>query len=63
VESIRPIVLWNRRIALFFGHDAGATETGASSLPLIETCKLNCVGPHAYFKEQPQHVVGKQSRQ
>jgi len=34
--------------ALFAGHDAGA-ENSAVIASLIETCKLNAVGPHAWL--------------
>ena len=46
-RTIRPIAL-NRKNALFAGHDAGA-ENWAVIASLIETCKMNGVGPHAWL--------------
>jgi hypothetical protein len=48
-RGIRPIVL-DRKNALFAGHDEGA-ENWACIAPLIETCKLNCADPQAYFAD------------
>ncbi|MET3775005.1 hypothetical protein ABID20_000548 [Rhizobium alvei] len=46
-RTIRPIA-FNRKNALFAGHDAGA-ENWATLASLVETCKLNAVDPQAYL--------------
>lgn len=45
----RTSLAMNRKNTLFSGHDAGAANWGVIAL-LIETCKLNAVEPHAYFR-------------
>lgn len=54
-RTIRPIAL-NRKNALFAGHDAGAANWGVIA-PLIETCKLNAVDPHAYVADTLTAIV------
>jgi transposase len=61
-RTIRPIAL-NRKNALFAGHDAGA-QNWAMLASLIETCKLNAIGPHAWMSDILTAIVNghKQSR-
>jgi len=61
-RTIRPIAI-NRKNALFAGHDAGA-QNWAVLASLIETCKLNCVEPHAYLTNTLSAIVNghKQSK-
>ena len=54
-RTIRPMAL-NRKNALFAGHDAGA-ENWATIAPLVETCKLNTIEPHAYLKATLTAIV------
>src|SRR6202040_6040 len=54
-RSIRPIAL-NRKNALFAGSDGGG-EHWAIIASLIETCKLNCVDPHAYLTDVISKIV------
>ena len=54
-RAIRPIAL-NRKNALFAGSDRGA-EHWAVVASLVETCKLNCVNPQAYFADVLQRLV------
>ena len=48
-RSMRPVAL-TRKNALFAGSDEGA-ENWAMLASLIETCKLHCVNPEAYFTD------------
>ena len=51
------------RTALFAGHDAGAANC-ATIAPLVETCTLNAVEPHAYLTATLRVIVNghKQSQ-
>jgi transposase len=46
----------NRKNALFAGSDGGG-EHWAVIASLIETCKLNCVDPHAYLTDVISKIV------
>ena len=48
-RTIRPIAL-NRKNALFAVHDTGV-QHWAVIASLIETCKLNRIGPHGYLSD------------
>ena len=47
-NRIRPLV-FNRKNALFAGHDEGA-KSWARIASFVETAKTNGVDPHAYLK-------------
>ncbi|SFO42699.1 Transposase IS66 family protein, partial [Roseovarius lutimaris] len=52
---IRPIAL-NRKNALFAGHDEGGRAWGRIA-SLIETAKINGVGPFAYLKSTLEAIA------
>jgi hypothetical protein len=54
-RAMRPIAL-TRKNALFAGSDEGA-ENWAVLASLIETCKLHCVNPEAYFTDVLTRLV------
>jgi transposase len=56
-RAIRGIAL-NRKNALFAGSDTGA-EHWAVIASLVETCKLNCVDPHAYLTDTLTRIVDR----
>jgi hypothetical protein len=47
-RTIRPIALQKKNV-LFAGHDSGAKNRAIMLASLIETCKLNKIGPHSYL--------------
>ncbi len=55
-RTIRPIA-FNRKNALFAGHDAGA-QNWAVIASLIETCKLNRIEPHGYLSAVMTAISG-----
>lgn len=55
-RAIRPIA-FNRKNALFAGHDAGA-QNWAVIASLIETCKLNGIEPHGYLSAVLKAIAG-----
>jgi transposase len=55
-RAIRPIA-FNRKNALFAGHDAGA-QNWAVIASVIETCKLNKIEPHGYLSGVLTAIAG-----
>src|SRR6202044_55442 len=51
-----PPIFFNRKNALFAGHDGGP-ENWACVASLIETCKLNDVEPQAYIADVLDKLV------
>ena len=55
-RTTRPIAI-TRISTLFASHDVGA-QNWAAIASLIETCKLNGIGPHSYLTDALKVITG-----